>query len=151
VIAVFSSSGQELEWLGTSGFGHASSTLELGTEVHYFFFFARNWQVLQGVSVSWEVSWVIIGSNWLSQQLKHPLPTAEWHSKRGTICSDLWKHQRSHFQRGSYSPVPCSSAGLGPSPAQLIGNSFFFPHQSECTSRLSEKGSGWGRKQNLDL
>jgi hypothetical protein len=38
--------------------------------------FARSWQLLQGVSVSWEVSWVIIGSNWLSQQLKHPLPTA---------------------------------------------------------------------------
>ena len=36
--------------------------------------FARSRQVLHGILVSWEVSWVIIGSNWLSQQLKRSLP-----------------------------------------------------------------------------
>lgn len=114
-------------------------------------FFARNWQVLQGISVSWEVSWVIIGSNWLSQQLKHPLPTAEWHSKRRPICSDLWKHQRSHFQHGSYSLVSSSSAGLGPSPAQLIGDSFLkkkslLPIRSAVPADLQKKGwTGEGR------
>lgn len=36
--------------------------------------FVRSRQVLQGITVSWEVSWVIIGCNWLSQQLKQSLP-----------------------------------------------------------------------------
>lgn len=136
------------DW-GPSGFcSQAHTTLALGPDAHYF---SRSRQVLQGVSVSWEVSWVIIGSNWLSQQLKHSLPAAKWHSKRQEMCSDLWKHQKSDFQHGSYSPVPYSSAGPRPSPAKLIGSSFCrvrnlsFPPDQQCLqTRRKRTGVGKG-------
>ena len=71
----------------------ACSTLELSPMTLFFLQgagkFYKEFQC-HGRLVGWWLPLIGSPGSWNI----HSLPTAEWHSKRWEVCSDLWKHQR---------------------------------------------------------